>query len=107
MRGFHQRLRGFTVDAWQADVQPGSEQVATVVRAEVDFGIDGSIRGQRDLFLTSDHSQRTEEASRPPSGEELFRICPVARCAGAREFHVDTAIRTSCRAISTTRCVRL
>jgi hypothetical protein len=71
VRFVYQDLRGFALQARQADVEAGSEEVSAIRQDQVHFDVDGKVRWKRDLHLAGHKSHRTFEAGRPIGGERL------------------------------------
>ena len=82
VRGVHQRLGDFGCQARQADVEAGLKQVAVISSAEVDFGINGQVRGEIHLHFRGDNLYGACETGRPTNGEQLLRVGAVT--GGAR-----------------------
>src|SRR5207247_10529933 len=74
VRGVHNGLGDFALQAWQADVKPCSEEVNVARIAQVYFGIDGYVSRKFDFHLVGYTPHRTNETGRPTSGKQLLRI---------------------------------
>src|SRR5579864_1787406 len=74
VRGVHNGLGDFALQARQADVKPCSEKVNIARIAQVYFGIDGWVSRKLDLQLVGHKPHRTNETGRPTSGKQLLRI---------------------------------
>src|ERR1043165_9110309 len=84
-RRVQERLRDLTIQARQAHVQASPQAVTVVTRAEIDLSVDDGLRLEPDFPLRGNNLYRTEEATRPARGEQLFGIGSVARSAGSGE----------------------
>src|SRR5450432_560905 len=88
VRGVHNGLGDFPLQARQADVKPCLEEVNVARIAQVDFDIDGYVRRKFDLHLAGYKSHRTNETGRPPSGKQLLRIGTSSCDSGGRELDI-------------------
>src|SRR5258706_14607409 len=88
VRGVHNGLGDFALQAWQADVKPCSEEVNIARIAEVYFGIDGCVSRKFDLHPVGNKSHRTNETGRPTSGKQLLRIGTSSWDSGSRELNI-------------------
>jgi len=101
MRALDQPERGVAVQAGQADLEPGVEQVAFgLAELEIDFGIDGGFRRQLDAALAGRKAERAFEAGGPAGREQLFRVGAGAPAAGRAELNVEAAVRAACGAVA-------
>src|SRR5579864_127507 len=88
VRGVHNGLGDFALQAWQADVKPCSEEVNVARIAQVYFGIDGCVSRKFDLHLVGHKPHRTNETGRPTSGKQLLRIGTSSWDSGSRELNI-------------------
>src|SRR6266478_6619555 len=95
VRGVHNGLGDFALQARQADVKPCSEEVNVARIAQVYFGIDGCVSRKFDLHPVSDKCHRTNETGGPPSGKQLLRIGTSSWDSGSRELNIQAAIITA------------
>ena len=95
MRGVHDGLGDFALQARQADVQPRSEEINVARIAQVDFGIDSSIIRKLHLHLVGHNPHRTNETGRPASGKQLLWVGAGSGNSGGRKLHIQAAIITA------------
>src|SRR5579864_4097465 len=88
VRGIHNGLGDFALQARQADVEPCSEEVNVARIAQVYFGIDGGVSRKFDLHLVGHKPHGTNETGRPTSGKQLLRIGTSSWDSGSRELNI-------------------
>ena len=69
VRAVHDLLSDYVLDARQAGVEAGLNQMTPIGRAEVYFSVDGDVGRQRDLQRVGDDLDRRKRTSRPTRGE--------------------------------------
>ena len=88
VRGLHNGLCNFALQAGQADVKPRLEEVGATRIAEVNFGIDGCVRGQFNFHPAGYVPHRADKTSRPASGKQLLRIGTASWNSGSPELKI-------------------
>src|SRR6267378_4428496 len=88
VRGVHNGLGDFALQARQADAKPCPEEVNVARIAQVYFGIDGYVSRKFDLHLVGNKPHRTNETGRPTSGKQLLRIGTSSWNSGSRELNI-------------------
>jgi hypothetical protein len=92
MGSVDQRLRNVGLDPWQNRIESCLDQVAAVSDSEIDFDVDGDIRGQADFHFAGDELDCRQIARRPAHREQLLGIGAGSRRAGHGESYVEAAI---------------
>ena len=92
-------LGGFALQARQADVEAGAEEVRAVdQRGPPRCRWRGRPEGRSSSCVRQSH--RTFEAGRPAGGEQLLGIGADARGTGGRKLDVETAVGAARRAVA-------
>ncbi len=101
VRGIHDRLGCFQVQARHTDIEARPENVLGPGHAEIYLSIYGEFGGQDDLDLAGGKAHRRFETGRPTGGKELFRIGAGTGGTGRRLLDVQASVRTAGGAILT------
>jgi hypothetical protein len=88
VRGVHNGLGDFALQARQADVKPRSEKVNVARIAQVYFGIDGYLSRTFDFHFVGHQPLRANEAGGPTSGKQLLQIGTSSWDHRSRELNI-------------------
>src|SRR3984957_6799355 len=88
VRGVHNGLGDFALQARQAAVKPRAEEVNIARISQVYFGIDGYLSRKFDFHFVGHNPHRANETGGPTSGKQLLRIGTSSRDYGSRELNI-------------------
>ena len=86
-------VKGYlAVDAGEAYVEAGLEEVGAVGLAEVHFGVDGGFGGEGDLHFAGCNADCAFKARRPAGSKQLLGVRAGSGRAWRCEFNVQVAV---------------
>src|SRR5258708_3026920 len=88
VRGVHNCLSDFALQARQADVKPCSKEVNVGRIAQAHFGGDAYVSRNCNLHPLGHTPHRTNETGRPTSGKQLLRIGASSWDTGSGELNI-------------------
>ena len=86
MRGIHNGLGDFALQARQADVKPCSEEVNVARIAQVYFGIDGYLSGSLTFILLATTPIALMKQADQPAANNCSGLVPVPGTMGAEKL---------------------